>query len=141
MSSAPSPVGGASPATVPDRDNQILVDDDFAGRARAGNAIGSADRTGVVRRALDREGVVEIRDDALRIDPLVIPGWGRAGLSYGPFERRNGLGLAIHVLNADNGSETYRLASVIRRLGRWALASQTDFALDVPDALALPAGR
>ncbi len=126
MSSAPSPVGGASPATVPDRDNQILVDDDFAGRARAGNAIGSADRTGVVRRGVDREGVVEIRDDALRIHPLVIPGWGRAGLSYGPFERRNGLGLAIHVLNADNGSETYRLASVIRRLGRWALASQTN---------------
>ena len=95
-------------------------------RSATGRVIGSTTEAGVARRGIDRESVIEIRDGALRIHPLVIPGWNRAGISYGPFERRDGLGLAIHVLNADNGSETYRLASVVRRLGRWALASQTD---------------
>ena len=126
MSSAPSAVGSATPAQASGHEDQVLVDDDFTGRLRAGNVVGSKTKAGALRRGVDREGVVEIRNDALRIRPLAMPGWGRAGISYGPFERRNGLGLAIHVLNADNGSETYKLASVIRRLGRWALASQTN---------------
>jgi len=104
----------------------VLVDDDFGGTVRAGKVIGSAIAGGMARRGADREGIIRIRDGAMRIPPLFMPGWGRAGVSYGPIERENGLGLAIHVLNSDNGSETYRLASVFRRVGRWALASETD---------------
>lgn len=126
MRDAPLIVDGAPGVPASEPENRVFVADDFAGRTRAGEVIGSTSKSGVKRRGIDCERVIEIRDDALRIRPLVIPGWGRAGISYGPIERRSGLGVAIHVLNGENGAEAYELASVLRRLGRWALASETD---------------
>ena len=125
MSGAPLFARGISGTSDPNP-AASLVADDFAVPVRAGHVVGSATEAGLPRRGADRESVVSIRDGALRIRPLVIPGWGRAGISYGPFERRNGLGLAVHVLNGENGAQAYKLASFHRRLGRWALGSGTD---------------
>jgi hypothetical protein len=89
----------------------------------AGTVVGSAAADDRRRGGVDAERVMSIRGGALRIQPLVVPGWCRAGLAYGPFTRRNGLAMAAAFLNADNGSGPYRLPSLTRRLGRWLIGS------------------
>jgi len=54
---------------------------------------------------------------------MIHPGWGRCGVSYGPFERRAGLALGVFMINGHNLSQTYELASVPRRIARWAVGS------------------
>jgi hypothetical protein len=108
------------------RRGAILFEEDFARDLARGRVIGSEVRLGVRRRGIDLERVLEIRDGALRIHPLMKPGWSRVALSYGTYRRRNGLGFAVHVLNGDNGSVPYRLKSLSRRVARWLLGSGTD---------------
>lgn len=87
-----------------------------------GAVVGSR-ASGIRRGGIDAESVMEIRDGALRISPLEVPGWRRAGVAYGPFERRAGLAMAMAFLNADNGSGPYKLPSIVRRVGRWLIGS------------------
>lgn len=92
-----------------------------------GAVIGRPSPAGILRQGVDVEGVISIDNHALRIEPLTKPGWGRAGLAYGPFARQNGLAFGVCMLNGHNTSQTGHLTqSVPRRLARWALGSETE---------------
>lgn len=107
--------------------SQLLVADSFEDARPAGGVIGRKGPDGTLRKGIDCEGVIGIDNGALRIQPLVQPGWGRAGIAYGPFPRENGLAFAAFVLNGHNTSQTGPiLQSVPRRLARWALGSETE---------------
>jgi hypothetical protein len=69
---------------------------------------------------VDKEGVIGIDNGALRIAPLIDPGWGRAGIAYGPFERRNGRAFAVFMVNCHNTSQSENLRESFRdRCDRW----------------------
>jgi hypothetical protein len=92
-----------------------------------GNVIGQRSPAGVCRLGVDSERVIGIDGGALRIQPLLKPGWGRSGLAYGPFLRENGLAFAVVLLNGHNTSQTGPLAdSIPRRIFRWARGSETE---------------
>jgi hypothetical protein len=97
--------------------------DDFELDQRPGTVIGSTTPSGHVRRGIDAEGVISIDGGALRIGMLTRPGWARAGLAYGPFERRPGLALAALVLNGHNTSRSYVMSDPHRRIARWVLGA------------------
>lgn len=103
-----------------------LVTDRFQQPAGRGSVIGSKACNGVIRCGIDVERVIRIDHGALRIGTMADPGWGREGIAYGPFERRPGRLLAVHLLNGHNTSESYVTGSVPRRLARWAAGSETD---------------
>lgn len=100
-------------------DPTILVSEDFAVPQRAGIAVGGHN-DGSQRRGVDLESVVSVDNGALRIKPLIDPGWGRAGVAYGPFERRNGRAFAVFMVNGHNTSQSENLTESFRgRLDRW----------------------
>ncbi len=101
----------------------VVLQDDFVHDLGPGAVIGSLTPDGHQRRGADPEGVLSVHNGVLRIRPLAEPGWGRASLAYGPFQRRAGLAMAAYVLNADNGAAPYKLGSFYRRVGRWLLGS------------------
>jgi len=104
----------------------VLLDDTFGKHLPAGGVVGSRAGDGALRRGADVEGVLSIDNQALRIEPLVVPGWGRAGISYGPYRRQNGLAFAALVLNGHNGAQTAPLGeSLGGRLKRWLLGSSS----------------
>ena len=72
-----------------------------------GTVVGSTGPTGARRRGADAEGLVGIDHGKLRLRPLARPGWGREGVSYGPYPRVPGLTMAARVLNGHNSSQTY----------------------------------
>jgi hypothetical protein len=110
------------PAT---RTAEQLIDTFDHGR-RAGQVIGTHTPAGVPRQGVDIEGVISIDNGALRIQPLIFPGWGRAGIHYGPYERQNGLAFAIYMVNGHNTSQSANLTETFReRLERWWLGSET----------------
>jgi hypothetical protein len=74
-----------------------------------------------MRLGADVEGVMSISDGALRIDTLATPGWGRAGVAYGPMRREAGLSMSALVLNGLNASAPYNLSMMHRRVARWVL--------------------
>src|SRR5687768_4131946 len=96
--------------------------DDFADNRRPGSVIGTV-VGGVTRGGVDREKAIGIDNGALRIQTLIKPGWGRAGLAYGPYARKNGLAFGVSMLNGHNTSQSGELpeGSVRGRLKRWAL--------------------
>ena len=75
----------------------VFIEDFYQDPRRPGNVIGSTNINGAVRRGEDLEARLSIDNDALRIRPLLNPGWGRSGVLYGPYERRNGLTLIVHI--------------------------------------------
>jgi hypothetical protein len=92
----------------------------------AGKVIGSWNDD-TQRKGIDLEGQIGIDHGALRIQPLFKPGWGRAGIAYGPFTRQNGLGLGIHILNGHQASHTSDLSeSRLSRLKNWLKGSETE---------------
>ena len=98
------------------------LQDFFEDDTPPGRVVNARSQAGVRRGGVDREGVISIDHGALRIRPLVHPGWGRAGIAYGPFPRQNGLTVAVHILNGHNSSQTGSLnQSLARRVGRWFL--------------------
>lgn len=105
------------PTTLVDR----FVDDRPAGRV-----IGSANRQGLRRQGVDRERIIAIDHGGLRIAPPIRPGWGRASLAYGPYQRADGLVLAVACLNGHNTSQSERIEPLGQRLLRWAIASESD---------------
>lgn len=92
----------------------------------AGKVIGTQ-TDGTLRKGIDIEGQIGIDHGALRIQPLYHPGWGRAGIAYGPYTRENGLTLGFHVLNGHNASHTGDLSEGrISRLKNWIKGSETE---------------
>jgi hypothetical protein len=84
----------------------VLAADSFTGDIDAGAVIGSGDPAGPARLGVDAEGCMSVDRGALRIEPLQVPGWGRCGLAYGPYEARGGLVACWLVLNGHNESQT-----------------------------------
>ncbi|MDJ0620420.1 MAG: hypothetical protein QNJ63_27395 [Calothrix sp. MO_192.B10] len=90
----------------------------------AGRVIGTKSTTGVIRKGIDTEGIIAIDNGALRLQPLIKPGWGRQGIAYGPYERANGLALAVFLVNGHNTSQTGSINSLIRQILRWMKVSE-----------------
>ncbi|MCA9874175.1 MAG: hypothetical protein KC441_10990, partial [Anaerolineales bacterium] len=104
--------------------------DTFGEDVPAGQVIGRSGPSGVYRGGADVEGVISSDHGALRIEPLLKPGWGRSGLAYGPYRRENGLAFGVHVLNGHNTSQVGDLTeSLIQRLYRWAAGSESKSAV------------
>jgi hypothetical protein len=100
--------------------------DDFTDDRRAGKVIGSHTPSGLLRRGIDTERVIGIDNRALRIQPLIQSGWGRAGMTYGAYHRQNGLAMAIFMINGHNTSQAENLPDTFfARLQRWWLGSET----------------
>lgn len=121
ISAAPGP---GSPAPDPrrgEKGGRVVLSERFDADVPPGHVIGSAGPGGIRRCGADAEGALSIDNGALRIGMMARAGWGRAGVSYGPLERRPGLALAALVLNGHNASQTYRMEAVHRRFGRWVL--------------------
>ncbi|NYZ16250.1 hypothetical protein HL658_27225 [Azospirillum sp. RWY-5-1] len=78
------------------------------------------------RTVRDVEGVVTVRDGALRIAPLARPGWGRAGVHLDAVPAADGLVLAVGLLNGHNGSAPFRQRDLLRQVRRWVLGSGID---------------
>lgn len=108
--------------------NQIT--DVYTDPIKSGRVIGSLASNGTIRRGVDKEGVIGIDNGALRIQPLIRPGWGRASIVYGPYERQNGLALTFFALNGHNTSQSEALPEgLLRRLWRWARGTETESVL------------
>ncbi len=104
----------------------LKMKDNFSDPHPLGQVVGQPNAEGIVRGGRDVEGVMAVDQGALRIRPLLHPGWGRSALAYGPFPRQPGLTFAVYMLNGHNTSQSGELTqSVLRRLGRWALGSGT----------------
>lgn len=99
-------VGPAPSGTPEEPKTELLVGDHFAGDRRPGSVVGSAADLGGRRRGRDRERSLAVDGGALRIPWLSDPGWGRAALTYGPFDRRPGRLVAVTVLNGLSTSQT-----------------------------------
>jgi hypothetical protein len=112
--------------------NEIkAIDNDFidlySDNKRTGKVIGTKSPAGVTRKGIDVEGTIGIDNNALRIKPLVQPGWGRAGIAYGPYTRANGLTFATLLLNGHNTSQMGDInESFKRRLLTWFRGSKTE---------------
>ena len=86
---------------------RALLTDRFEVDVELGDLAGTSTPSGHPRLLTDPERRIGADNGMLRIRPLENPGWGRCGLSYGPFERRAGRVLMVHALNGHNASQTY----------------------------------
>jgi hypothetical protein len=81
----------------------------------------------VIRKGVDKEGVIGIDNGALRIQPLAAPRWGRSGIAYGPYKRTNGLAFGAFLINGHNTSQAEPLLDTLQaRWKRWFLGSETE---------------
>jgi hypothetical protein len=101
--------------------------DSYLDSKRTGKVIKTKNSTDVIRKGIDIEGTIGIDNNALRIKPLVQPGWGRAGIAYGPYTRANGLAFATLLLNGHNTSQMgYIPESLKKRLLTWFRGSKVE---------------
>ncbi len=108
--------------------DQLLLADDYADDHRPGTVIGSRTQAGQPRGGVDVESVLSIDHDALRFQPLIQAGWGRSGVSYGPFARENGLALSVFMLNGHNTSNIEPFTdSLPKRVWRWLLGTTSEY--------------
>ena len=120
MTSLAKKTVAAAPAQAADSGDAIKLTDDFTGTYGPGRLVGSKSSNGDQRKGVDREKVISADNGAARIAPLIEPGWGRAGIAYGPFERRNGRALAVYLVNCHNTSQSENLKESFReRVDRW----------------------
>ncbi|MEN9870229.1 MAG: hypothetical protein RLZZ171_1217, partial [Cyanobacteriota bacterium] len=99
-----------------------LFQDDRA----SGKTIGTNTSSGVLRAGIDREKAIAIDNHALRFQPLIQPGWGRQGIAYGPYQRQNGLAVAVLLLNGHNTSQAETMEWLYKRIPRWLKGSETE---------------
>jgi hypothetical protein len=99
-----------------------LFQDDRA----SGKTIGTNTSSGVLRAGIDREKAISIDNHALRFQPLIQPGWGRQGIAYGPYQRQNGLAVAVLLLNGHNTSQAETMEWFYKRIPRWLKGSETE---------------
>ncbi|MBX3376951.1 MAG: hypothetical protein KF678_08110 [Phycisphaeraceae bacterium] len=116
------------PSGISRVEHRLLLDDTFSDPRSRGSVVGSPvlDARGGMRLGVDVERVMSIDHGKLRIEPLARPGWGRAGIAYGPYQRVAGLALAVKIDNGHNMSQTCQLRSWIRQTVRWFRGSETD---------------
>lgn len=118
---ATSPPAAAAGRVVP-ASTVAAVADDFDDERPLGAVIGSRSGTGAVRQGVDAEAAVGIDGGELRFAALARPGWGRQGVSYGPFDATPGLTVAVQVLNGHNNAQSNTLPqgrkALARRLAR-----------------------
>lgn len=104
----------------------VLLRDDFNLAVPRGRVIGTPGTSGQSRLGVDLEGVLSIDHGAVRLSPLVVPGWGRVSLAHGPLCTDPGLGVSILVLNAHNAADTLPTGPFLRRVARWLLGNEVD---------------
>lgn len=117
-----------TPGRDADADLPLPLRDDFRQPVASGRVVGSAVDGDLhcaqwVRRGVDVEGVLSVDGGALRIQPLVQPGWGRAGLAFGPVGSVPGRALVVHLLNGHHASQTHPPRSLLRQFARWLIGS------------------
>ena len=100
--------------------------DNFLDSRPSGKAINTKISEGVVRKGIDREKAISIDNNALRFKPLIQPGWGRQGISYGAYQRQNGLAVAVLLLNGHNTSQVETMEWLYKRIPRWLKGSETE---------------
>lgn len=107
--------------------SQLLLREDFARACGEGKVIGGTCTTGQKRLGVDLENAFSIDNHALRIAPLVEPGFGRAVLSYGPFKKRAGLAFCVYMTNGHNTSQSEQLSDSFKyRVQLWMLGNHLD---------------
>lgn len=107
--------------------SHVILRDTFEQDARRGDVIGGVTTSGHRRLGVDVERVMSVDNGALRIQPLLHAGWGRATLAYGPFDAQPGLALAVYMTNGHNTSQGERLPdSLPARLDRWLRGPETE---------------
>ena len=107
--------------------DRLPLVDRFGTDTRSGRVIGTTTRTGHRRHGTDVERVMSIDHGALRVKPLIRPGWGRTAIGYGPFVMRDGLAASVVLLNGRNGSENCdRWPSPGNWLKQWIRGTQSD---------------
>uniref|UniRef100_B8HV70 Nucleotide-binding protein n=1 Tax=Cyanothece sp. (strain PCC 7425 / ATCC 29141) TaxID=395961 RepID=B8HV70_CYAP4 len=105
----------------------LPLTDRFADGCKAGQVIGTTTVTGHHRQGVDAEQQLAIDNHALRMQPLLKPGWGRQGVVYGPYKRSSGLAMVVFLLNGHNTSQAEPLnESLINRLKMWLRGSDAD---------------
>ena len=108
-----------------------LVSDKFTEDGAPGAVIGTRLPDGTERKGIDVERVIGIDNGALRIRPLKKPGWGRSGIAYGPYARRNGLAFGVYMLNGHNTSQAEPIPDGFRpRLARWLAGTESAKPMD-----------
>ena len=104
-----------------------LILDDFSAKRSSGQVIGTQSPSGHARQGADIEKVLSIDNGALRIRPLINPGWGRSGIVYGPYKREPGLALSVFMLNGHNVSEGNSIEETLKgRFFRWLRGSEAN---------------
>lgn len=105
--------------------SSVSLTDTYCDDRKAGAVIGTRTPEGIRRGGVDKEKSIAIDNGALRIQPLIQPGWGRAGIAYPAFRRQNGLTLAVFMLNGHNTSQVGGIGEPLRsRLERWLDGSE-----------------
>ena len=79
----------------------VLYEDGFETDTPPGTVLNNQHRLGI-----DLEKALSIDNGALRIAQLANPGWRRASLAYGPFQRTTGKAFLVHMLNGHNTSQS-----------------------------------
>ncbi|MFK8182133.1 MAG: hypothetical protein AB8B99_02080 [Phormidesmis sp.] len=106
--------------------DDLLIRDDFEDARSPGHVIGTPSTAGPLRQGIDLEKTLAIDNGALRISPLITPGWQRSGIAYGPFQREAGLALSVFILNGHNASEGNTIEETLKgRFFRWLRGSET----------------
>lgn len=82
----------------------LPVHDRFTAPIRRGAVPGSLADSGQLRGGVDAQSTLSCAG-ALRIRPLVRPGWDRSGIGYGPFDPADGMALSILVHHGHPASE------------------------------------
>jgi hypothetical protein len=101
------------------------VSDRFDATIRPGRVVGSRSPDGRPRRGVDHESIISADNGALRIAPPLEPGWGREGISYGPFRREAGIAFAVFMVNGHNTSQSENLPETFSaRLDRWLVGPE-----------------
>lgn len=101
--------------------------DDFGDELGRGRVIGSTSTSGHRRVGADDEGTLSIDGGALRVTPLVRPGWARSTIGYGPFRLTDGLVASVVVTNGRNGSDDLDpWPSPLGWLAQWLRGTQSD---------------
>ncbi|MDY7024286.1 MAG: nucleotide-binding protein, partial [Cyanobacteriota bacterium] len=103
-----------------------LLTDKFSDQKSAGQVLGTPSLNGTIRKGKDVEKRMKIDNNALRLQPLLKPGWQRQGIAYGPYTRCHGLAFAIFLLNGHNTSQIDRVEPLKARLYRWLIGTETD---------------
>jgi hypothetical protein len=94
--------------------------DVFPDARESGKVIGTTTATGHKRFGTDCEGIISIDHAAIRIGSLIEAGFGRAAISYGPFEAQPGLAFCVSILNGHNTAQAEPLPdSFGLRMRQW----------------------